>query len=104
VILESLADGDEGGNDLFATLNDPGVANSPLTLSMAGNELVVGLATDATGAPSSTAAQIVSAINADPAASAKLKAFRYRGFAVAGTDSKTLTFTLSTTNPWPTLR
>ena len=52
---------------------------------MTGNELVVDLATNETGALSSTAAQVVSAINASPAAAALLKAFRYRGFAVAGT-------------------
>jgi Zinc carboxypeptidase/Chitobiase/beta-hexosaminidase C-terminal domain len=85
VVLESLADGDEGGNDLFATFNNPGAANSPLTVTMTGNELVVSLATDATGALSSTAVQVVDAINANPDAAAKLKAFRYRGFAVAGT-------------------
>jgi hypothetical protein len=52
---------------------------------MTGNELVVDLATDATGALSSTAAQVVGAINANAAAAAKLKAYRYRGFAIAGT-------------------
>ena len=85
VILESLADGDEGGNDLFATFNNPGAANAPLTVTMTGNELVVSLATNATGALSSTAAQVVDAINANADAAAKLKAFRYRGFAIAGT-------------------
>ena len=85
VILESLAYGHEGGNDLFATFNNPGVPNAPLTVTMTGNELVVDLATDATGALSSTAAQVVNAINANPGAAAALKAFRYRGFAVAGT-------------------
>ena len=85
VILESLAWGTEGGNDLFATFRNPGVANAPLTVGMTGNELVVDLATDATGALSSTAAQVVNAINANAAAAAVLKAYRYRGFAVAGT-------------------
>jgi Zinc carboxypeptidase/Chitobiase/beta-hexosaminidase C-terminal domain len=85
VILESLADGDEGGNDLFATFDNPGAANAPLTVTMTGNELVVGLATDENGALKSTAAEVVDAINASPGAAAKLKAFRYRGFAVAGT-------------------
>ncbi len=84
VILESLADGDEGGNDLFATFNNPGVANSPLTVSMTANELVVSLATNASGALSSTAAQVVDAINANAGAAALLRAYRYRGFAVAG--------------------
>ena len=85
VILESLAWGHEGGNDIFATFRNPGAANAPLTVSMTGNELVVDLATDAGGALSSTAAQVVNAVNADAGASAKLKAYRYRGFAVAGT-------------------
>ena len=85
VILESLAYGHEGGNDLFATFRNPGVANSPLAVSMTGNELVVDLATDANGALSSTAAQVVNAINAHAGAAAALKAFRYRGFVVAGT-------------------
>ncbi len=89
VILESLADGDEGGNDLFATVNNPGVANAPLTVNMTGDDLVVGLATNANGALSSTAAQVVSAINADPAASAKLRAFRYRGVVGTGISQAT---------------
>src|SRR6185503_11278321 len=70
VILESLAWGHEGGNDLFATFRNPGTANAPLTVSMTGNELVVDLATDAAGALSSTAAQVVNAINANAAAAA----------------------------------
>jgi hypothetical protein len=85
VIVESLAYGHEGGNDLFATFRNPGVANSPLTVNLTGNELVVDLATDANGALASTAAQVVNAINAHAGAAAKLKAYRYRGFAVAGT-------------------
>jgi hypothetical protein len=52
---------------------------------MNGNELVVDLATDANSALSSTAAQVVDAINANAGAAAVLKAYRYRGFAIAGT-------------------
>ena len=85
VIVESLAYGHEGGNDLFATFRNPGVASAPLTVNLTGSELVVDLATDANGALSSTAAQVVNAINAHPGAAAVLKAYRYRGFAVAGT-------------------
>ncbi len=85
VVVESLAYGHEGGNDVFATFRNPGVANSPLAVNLTGNELVVDLATDANGALASTAAQVVNAINAHPAAAAVLKANRYRGFAVAGT-------------------
>ena len=85
VILESLADGDEGGNDLFATFLDPGAPNSPLAVTVTGNDLVVHLATNESGALSSTAAQVVSAINAAPAAAALFRASRYRGFVIAGT-------------------
>ena len=42
------------------------------------------LATDATGALSSTAAQVVAAVNADPAASALVSALTYRGNAGTG--------------------
>ena len=58
--------------------------DSPLSVSMTGNDLVVGLATDAAGALSSTAAQVVAAINATPAASARLVALTYRGNAGDG--------------------
>ena len=85
VILESLADGHQGGNGLAATFRNPGTQNAPLTVTMTGNELIVDLATNAAGALSSTAAQVVNAINANTEAAAKLKAYRYRGFAVAGT-------------------
>ena len=85
VILESLAYGHEGGNDLFATFTNPGVPDSPLSVAMNGDDLVVSLATNATGALSSTAAQVVDAINANASVTPRLRAFRYRGFAVAGT-------------------
>ena len=49
---------------------------------MTGDDLVVSLATNATGALSSTAAQVVDAINANASvAAAAAEAFRYRGFA-----------------------
>ena len=51
VVLESLAMGHEGGNQLTAQLVDPGVPNSPLSVTMIGNDLTVSLATDANGAP-----------------------------------------------------
>ena len=64
VILTSRAWGHEGGNDLTAEFVNPLVANSPLTVSFTGNDLRVSLATDATGALTSTAAQVAAAINA----------------------------------------
>src|ERR671923_1229308 len=84
VILTSRAWGHEGGNDFTAEFVDPGVPNSPLTVTMTGNDLRVRLATNATGALSSTAAQVAAAINATPAAFAKLVAQTYRGNAGAG--------------------
>ena len=79
VILTSRAWGHEGGNDLTAEFVNPGVPNSPLTVTMTGNDLRVSLATSATGVPTSTAAQVAAAINATPAAFAKLVAQTYRG-------------------------
>ena len=84
VVLTSRAWGHEGGNDITAEFRDPGAPSLPLSVSMAGNDLVVSLGTDAAGAPSSTAAQVVAAINATPAASARLFALTYRGNAGAG--------------------
>jgi hypothetical protein len=84
VILTSRAWGHEGGNDLTAEFVNPGVANAPLSVSLTGNDLRVSLATNAAGALSSTAAQVVAAINASPAVFAKLVAGTYRGNAGAG--------------------
>ena len=84
VILTSRAWGHEGGNDLTAEFVNPGAPNAPLTVSFIGNDLSVSLATDATGALTSTAAQVAAAINAHPGASAKLVAQTYRGNAGRG--------------------
>jgi hypothetical protein len=83
VILESLAWGHEGGNGMTGQIVTPGTANQPLTVTMNGNALVVSLATNDTGAATSTAAQVVAAINANADAAAKLKAYTYRGNAGA---------------------
>ena len=83
VILTSRAWGHEGGNDLTAEFV-PGVPNSPLAVTMNGNDLRVSLATNDAGEPSSTAAQVVAAINANADAFAKLVALTYRGNAGAG--------------------
>lgn len=83
VVLTSRAWGHEGGNDLTAEFVHPGVPDSPLTVSMTGNDLRVSLATNATGVLTSTAAEVVTAINASPAATV-LVARTYRGNAGAG--------------------
>jgi Zinc carboxypeptidase/Chitobiase/beta-hexosaminidase C-terminal domain len=84
VVLTSRAWGHEGGNLITAEFLNPGVPNAPLTVGMIGNDLSVSLATDATGALASTAAQVIAAINAHAGANAKLVALTYRGNAGAG--------------------
>jgi Zinc carboxypeptidase/Chitobiase/beta-hexosaminidase C-terminal domain len=84
VVLTSRAWGHEGGDLITAEFLNPGVANSPLSVAVMGNDISVSLGTDATGALSSTAAQVVDAINAHPGASALVKALTYRGNAGAG--------------------
>jgi hypothetical protein len=84
VVLTSRAWGHEGGNDLSAEFRNPGVASSPLDVSVSDEDIVVSLATDAAGAPSSTAQQVVEAINSDRAARRLVVALTYRGNAGAG--------------------
>ncbi len=79
VVLTARAWGHEGGNDITAEFIHPGQLSAPLTVTMTGNDLLVRLGTDATGALASTAAQVVAAINANPQANAKLAAVTYRG-------------------------
>lgn len=78
VVVESLAWGHEGGNDLSIELVDPGSSNSPLAVALMGTSVRVSLGTDASGALSSTAADVVAALNAS-AASSVLRAYTYRG-------------------------
>jgi hypothetical protein len=84
VVVTTRAWGHEGGNDVSVALVDPGVASSPLSITVTGDDLVVSLATDAGGALSSRAADVVAALNADPAAVALIYAHTYRGNAGAG--------------------
>jgi Zinc carboxypeptidase/Chitobiase/beta-hexosaminidase C-terminal domain len=84
VVLTSRAWGHEGGNDITAEFRNPGVANSALDVSVSGNDIVVDLATDATGAPSSTAQEVIRAINKDRDARRLVVALTYRGNAGEG--------------------
>ena len=79
VVLTSRAWGHEGGNAITAEFLNPGLASSPLSVSATGSDIVVNLATDATGALASTAAQVIAAINASPAAGGLVVALTYRG-------------------------
>jgi Zinc carboxypeptidase len=83
VILTSRAWGHEGGNEITAEFLNPGVASSALSVGVIGNDISVSLGTDANGALSSTAAQVIEAINAHPGASALVVALTYRGNAGA---------------------
>jgi hypothetical protein len=82
--IDSLAWGHEGGNDISVQFVNPGAADSPLTVSVTGDVVVVSLGTDASGALTSTAAQVVAAINANPAASELVQAYTYRGSSGTG--------------------
>jgi hypothetical protein len=57
-----------GGNAVSIEYADPGAANSPLAVAVAGNAVTVSLATDAGGAITSTAADVRAAVSANPAA------------------------------------
>ena len=94
VILTSLAWGHQGGNNLSASIVDNG-ADKPLEVSVSGNAITVQAATDAEGAITSTAAQVVDAINASAAASALVTASTYRTTAGAGVVAATASSTLS---------
>ncbi|WP_053225888.1 M14 family zinc carboxypeptidase [Solirubrobacter soli] len=78
VVLTSKAWGHEGGNDLKAQLLDPQSTNSQLRVAVADNTITVTLATDQGGAITSTAAQVIAAINGNAAASALVTASNYR--------------------------
>jgi hypothetical protein len=84
VVLTSKAWGHEGGNSLTAQLVDPGAANAPLGVSFNGNAIRVSLATDAAAAITSTAAQVIDAINAHPDVSTLVTATKYRTSAAGG--------------------
>jgi Zinc carboxypeptidase/Chitobiase/beta-hexosaminidase C-terminal domain len=77
VVLTSRAWGHEGGNQITAEFRNPGVPNSPLTVMVTGTDIVVDLATNDSGALSSTGAQVVDAINASPDARRLVVANRF---------------------------
>jgi Zinc carboxypeptidase/Chitobiase/beta-hexosaminidase C-terminal domain len=88
VVLTSRQFGNDGGIDrgnvITARFTNPGVPNSPLSVSVVGSDISVGLATDATGALVSTAAQVVAAVNASPDASALVTAQTFENNAGTG--------------------
>lgn len=82
--VRSQADGHEGGNGISIAIVNPGAANQPLTIEVDGDDITVRQSTSGTGALNGTAAQIVAALNADPAASALVYAHTLRGNAGNG--------------------
>ncbi|MDA0164588.1 M14 family metallopeptidase [Solirubrobacter ginsenosidimutans] len=84
VVLTALAWGQEGGNDITAQIVNPGANNAPLSVSVTGKAITVNAATGATGAVTSTAAQVVAAINANTDAAKLVTAALYRTNAGAG--------------------
>ena len=82
VAVDSLAWGHQGGNAISVEIVNPGAADRPLSVSVAGDAILVSLATDASGAASSTAAQVVAALNAG--ASSLVRVYTYRGNAGGG--------------------
>jgi murein tripeptide amidase MpaA len=76
VVVTSKAWGHEGGNDISVAIDAPTGADQPLTVAVSGNQVTVRPATDASGAISSTAAQVSAALSAQ--ASDLLLAHPYR--------------------------
>jgi hypothetical protein len=95
VVLTSADWGQNGGNDVSVALVKPAAASSPLAVSVDGKAITVTLATNGAGAVTSTAAQVVDAINASPAASALVSASKFRTNAGAGVVAPTATTKLS---------
>ena len=75
--IDSVAWGHEGGNDVTIEVVQPVGANSPLAVSVSGSDVTVQLATDGAGVATSTAAQVVAALNAG--AGSLVFAYTYRG-------------------------
>jgi hypothetical protein len=79
VVLTSKAWGHEGGDQVSAEFRNPGVADSPLSVTVTGSDILVNLATNASNELTSSAADVIAAINGSPAASALVTATTYRG-------------------------
>ncbi|HWK28954.1 MAG TPA: M14 family metallopeptidase [Solirubrobacter sp.] len=84
VVLTAKDWGQEGGNQVMAEFRTQTGANRALRVEVNGKLIEVFLGTDAAGALSSTAKQVVDAINAKPEAAALLQASTYRNNAGAG--------------------
>lgn len=63
VVVTSKAWGHEGGNDIEVEFVNPRTASSPISVEVDGNKITVSLATNASGNLTSTARQVVNALN-----------------------------------------
>ncbi|TLS38474.1 M14 family metallopeptidase [Pseudalkalibacillus caeni] len=77
VVITSNAYGSEGGNEIAIKLTAPEQANGDLAVKVSENNITVQLATDQEGNVTSTAAQVVNALNKE--ARDLVKATTYRG-------------------------
>lgn len=84
VVITSQAWGHEGGNGLTVEALDPGAPDQPLVVSVSDGTVSISLATDAGGNITSTAADVIAAINADADASALIRADPYRESSAGG--------------------
>jgi hypothetical protein len=92
VNVESLAWGHEGGNNITFAILDTGEADQSVSVDVVDSgsannpirNVRVTPATDGSGTVTSTAAEVVAALNADEAASSLVRAFTYRGNAGEG--------------------
>ncbi|RHW37994.1 zinc carboxypeptidase [Neobacillus notoginsengisoli] len=89
VVVSSKAWGHEGGNDISVEFKNPGQASQPLKVTVDGKKIIVDLATNSSRNVTSTAKQVVDALNAN--ASTLVSANTYRGNAGAGVVTATTT-------------
>jgi hypothetical protein len=96
VILTTRAYGQDGGNQVTGEITNPnGALNQALKVTVTGKAIKVDPATDATGAITSTAQQVVNAINGNQAASDLAFADHYNNNTGAGIVSPTPVTTAS---------
>ncbi|WP_134765759.1 M14 family zinc carboxypeptidase [Nocardioides sp. 1609] len=93
--IETRAWGHEGGNDVTAQIADPGVASSPLSISVTDSFIKVNARTDASGAIISSAAEVIAALRTNTAAMDLVDVYTYRGNTGAGVVSATPVIALS---------
>jgi hypothetical protein len=95
VVVTSRLYGQDGGNNESITIAAPAAANSTLSVTVSGNDITVHPASDATNVITSTAANVMNAINNSQAASALVFADKYNTNAGAGLVSATAKTMLS---------